>query len=311
MKRYAFLFPGQASQYVGMGKDFYERFPIAKDRFEEASEIVGVNLAKVCFEGPEEELKQTYITQPAIFTHSVIVSELLKDAGIMPIATAGHSLGEYSALVASNSLPFSVALKLVSKRGFLMQQDCNRVPSTMAAIVGMSLEDLKQVCQDAGGIVVPANFNSPGQIVISGEKDAVHRAMDLAKSRGAKIVKELQVSGAFHSPLMANASAALASYIDEVTIQEPICDFYPNVTGTATRDPQVIRDCLKAQVTSPVLWLDTILSMQSSGVENYLEVGPKNVILGILRSIDRSIPIQTIGTVSELETFLQQSEVSQ
>lgn len=308
MKSYSFLFPGQASQFVGMGKDLFEKYDSAKRRYLEANEVVGVDLATISFEGPEEELKQTYITQPAIFTHSVIVAELLEQNGYLPIASAGHSLGEYSALVSAKAISFSTALNIVAQRGALMQTDCNRVPSTMAAIVGLQLELLQQVCQEAGGIVVPANFNSPGQVVISGDTESVRKAMELAMSRGAKIVKELQVSGAFHSPLMATASSQLASMIDEAMIQEPICDVYPNVLGKATRDPSVIRDCLKRQVTSPVLWSDTIESMRQKGIECFLEVGPKNVLTGILRSIERSIQIQTIGTVDEIQAFTLKGE---
>ncbi|MCX7834874.1 MAG: ACP S-malonyltransferase [bacterium] len=306
MKSLAFLFPGQASQFVGMGKDLFDTYEVARLRFEEASEVVGVNLSKICFEGPEETLKQTFITQPAIFTHSVIVAELLEMNGIRFSATAGHSLGEYSALVAAKAFDFSTGIQLVAKRGALMQADCERTPSTMAAVVGLPVEILNEVCQEAGGIVVPANFNSPGQIVISGETDAVRRAMDLAKSRGAKIVKELQVSGAFHSPLMATAAKELSSSIDSVTIQEPICDIYPNVTGKVTRDPETIRKCLKEQVTSPVLWSDTIFAMRSNGIEQFFEVGPKNVISGIVKSIDKNLPIQTVGTVLEIEALMKQ-----
>ncbi len=305
MSEFIFLFPGQASQFVGMGKDLFEQYPHAKTRFDEASEVVGADLAKLCFEGPEEELKQTRITQPAIFTHSVICAEALLNRGIKPVATAGHSLGEYSALVAAGALDFSVAIKLVATRGALMQRDCEAKPSTMAAVVGLQPDVIAKVCADAAevGIVVPANFNSPGQTVISGEVDAVRKAMELAKAAGARIVKELQVSGAFHSPCMNAASAGMVEPLNAASIHIPSCDVYPNVTGKATRDPEEIRRCLKAQVTAPVLWSDTIANMRAVGLAAFLEVGPKNVIQGIVRSIDKGIDIKLAGTIAELEAI--------
>ena len=303
MSEYVFLFPGQASQFVGMGKDLFDQFPNAKLRFAEASEAVGADLAKICFEGPEEELKQTKITQPAIFTHSVIVSEILLSR-ITPIAAAGHSLGEYSALVAAGALEFATAIRLVALRGRLMQADCEAHPSTMAAIVGLQPDQITSVCDEAKsmGIVVPANFNSPGQTVISGEIEAVRKAMELSKAAGARIVKELQVSGAFHSPCMSNAASGMQKPLDQAKISIPICDVYTNVTGKATRDPEEIRHCLKAQVTSPVLWADTIANMRNAGLAKFLEVGPKNVLQGILRSIDKSIEVKLMGTAEELNT---------
>ncbi len=306
MSNYVFLFPGQVSQFVGMGKDVFEKYPNAKTRFAEASEAVGVDLAKVCFEGPEEDLKQTKITQPAIFTHSVILAEILLSHGIKPVATAGHSLGEYSALVAVGALDFATAIRLVALRGKLMQADCEAHPSTMAAIVGLQPEQIRQVCEDAksAGIVVPANFNSPGQTVISGEIDAVRKAMELAKAAGSRIVKELQVSGAFHSPCMNTASVGMQKPLDEAKISAPSCDVYPNVTGKATRDAEEIRRCLKAQVTSPVLWSDTIANMRTAGLSAFLEVGPKNVLQGIMRSIDKTIEVKTVGTLEEINAIV-------
>ncbi|MDK9698778.1 MAG: ACP S-malonyltransferase [bacterium] len=306
MSEYVFLFPGQASQFVGMGKDFIGQYPHAKERFTEASEILGVDLLKVCIEGPEEDLKQTRITQPAIFVHSVIAAERLLERGITPVAVAGHSLGEYSALVAAKAFDFGTGIRLVALRGKLMQADCEANPSTMAAVVGLQPDQILQVCADAKdtGIVVPANFNSPGQTVISGEVPAVLRAMELAKAAGARIVKQLQVSGAFHSPCMNSAAVGMQLPLDDAIIKAPVCDVYPNVTGKATRDPEEIRRCLKAQVTAPVLWADTIANMRANGLMRFVEVGPKNVLQGILRSIDKGIDIQLAGTVTELEALL-------
>lgn len=305
MSNNVFLFPGQASQFVGMAKDLFDAYPHAKLRFEEASEAVGVDLKQICFEGPDDDLRQTKITQPAIFTHSVIAAEVLLERGFTPLAVAGHSLGEYSALVAAKALDFSTAIKLVALRGKLMQADCEAKPSTMAAVVGLQPEQVFAVCEEAKqfGIVVPANFNSPGQTVLSGEVDAVRKGMEIAKAHGARIVKELQVSGAFHSPCMASAAVGMQQPLDEAKINTPICDVYPNVIGKATRDAEELRRCLKAQVTAPVLWSDTIANMRNAGLAAFIEVGPKNVLQGILRSIDKSIDIKLAGTVVELDAI--------
>jgi [acyl-carrier-protein] S-malonyltransferase len=298
----AFLFPGQASQYVGMAKDLVEHFPRAMELFQLANEIMDVDLMRICFEGPAEELTQTRYTQPAIFVHSVIAAEL---TAVQPAAAAGHSLGEYSALVAAGALTFEDGLRLVRKRGELMQEAGTRSPGTMAAVIGAESALVTEVCSEASasGIVQAANFNSPGQIVISGSIAGVERAMELLKERGVRIVKKLPVSGAFHSPLMQYAQDELGAVLEATPILPARFPVYANVTAGPVTDPDVIRQNLLNQVTSPVLWEMSMMNMLKDGMQEFYETGPGNVLQGLLKRINSEIACRPAGTVTELEAL--------
>ena len=299
----AFIFPGQASQYVGMGKDLYETYPEAKEIFDTANDIVGFDLKYVCFEGPEEELKQTYITQPAIFVHSVAVYRLLKGKKILPDGVAGHSLGEYSALVAADALQFEDGLKLVQKRGELMYKAGKEKPGTMAALIGLSPEKVYEICDSLKneGIVQPANFNSPGQVAISGDVATVHTAMELAKAAGAKKAVELVVSGAFHSPLMEDAQSGLKEALEKITIKDAQVPLYSNVEAKPVQKANQIRDLLYRQLTHPVRWQEIIENMIRDGFFNFYEVGPGKVLKGLQKRINRETPCSEVGTAEQIE----------
>ena len=295
----ALLFPGQASQYVGMGKDLHDDIARARELFDIANDIMGTDLKRICFEGPAEELKQTRYTQPAIFVHSVIAAELIDDD---ISAAAGHSLGEYSALVSAGALSFEDGMRLVKKRGELMQESGTRSPGTMAAVIGAEPALVEEACAEAAdtGIVQPANFNSPGQIVISGSIDGVDRAMALLKEKGIRIVKKLPVSGAFHSPLMQFAQDELGEVLEQTPISDARFPVYSNVTAAPERSAADIRENLLRQVTSPVLWQKSMENMIADGVEQFIESGPGNVLQGLLKRINPDLPCRTAGTLDEL-----------
>jgi len=285
----AYVFPGQGAQFTGMGKDLYETSDEAKDLFEQANEILGFRITDIMFEGEAEELKQTKVTQPAIFLHSTILAKLLGN-DFQPEMVAGHSLGEISALTAAGVLAFEDGLKLVSKRAMAMQAACEAEPSTMAAILGLENEIVEDVCSKVDGVVVAANYNCPGQLVISGSIEAVNAACEELKEAGAKRALVLPVGGAFHSPLMEPARAELASAIESTTFNSPVCPIYQNVTATAVTDPEEIKKNLVAQLTAPVRWTQTMQQMISDGVSSFVEVGPGKVLQGLVKKVDRKMP---------------------
>jgi len=288
----AYVFPGQGAQFTGMGKDLYDSSSLARELFQEANNVLGFDISKVMFEGTPEELKQTNVTQPAIFIHSVVKARLLGNT-FLPDMVAGHSLGEFSALVASESLSYLDGLKLVAKRAGAMQKACEAKPSTMAAILGLEDDIVEDVCLDTDGIVVAANYNSPGQLVISGEWTAVEQACALAKEKGAKRALILPVGGAFHSPIMESAREELAIAIKETNFNTPICPIYQNVTAKAERIPSHIQDNLISQLTGAVRWTQTVQNMIAGGATEFIEVGPGKVLQGLVKKIDRSTEVSS------------------
>lgn len=285
----AFVFPGQGAQFIGMGKDLYENSPLAKEMFDKANEILGFEITKIMFEGTDEELKQTKVTQPAIFLHSTILAACLGDS-FKPDMVAGHSLGEFSSLVANKTLKFEDALRLVSQRAQAMQKACEAVPSTMAAILGLEDTLVEAICKDIDGVVVPANYNCPGQLVISGSIPAVETACVKLTEVGAKRALILPVGGAFHSPLMEPAREKLAAAIEATEFARPICPVYQNVTASAVSDPNEIKKNLIDQLTAPVRWTQTMNQMIADGCSEVVEVGPGKVLQGLFKKVDRAFP---------------------
>lgn len=280
----AILFPGQGSQKVGMGKNHYEENPHFKKRVDSASDILNYDLAEIMFEGPAEKLKQTQYTQPAIFVHSLALFEMLN---LEPGMTAGHSLGEFTALAASKALSFEDALTLVSKRGFLMQRAGEENPGTMAALIGMKDDEVQNICEQASNelnkVVNAANFNSPGQVVISGDEKAIDRALEIAKEEGCRLAKKLPVSGAFHTSLMEPAYSGLKESLEKVNIADPICPVYCNYSAEPTQSADQIRENLLNQLMNPVLWTQSVLNMDRDGAKKFIEVGPGNVLRGLVK----------------------------
>ena len=284
----AYVFPGQGSQFSGMGKDLYEHSTVAREMMDQANSLLGFDLLKVMFEGSDEELKQTKITQPAIFLHSVSLAAALGDR-FSPQMVAGHSLGEISALVANRTLAFDAGLMLVYKRAMAMQSACEMNPSTMAAILGMEDAQVEEICSGISGVVVPANYNCPGQLVISGDNQAVDAACAALTAAGAKRALRLPVGGAFHSPLMEPARAELAEAIASTEFQVPICPVYQNVNARPTTDPQEIKTLLIQQLTAPVRWTQTMENMLADGCTEVIEVGPGKVLQGLFKKVNRDL----------------------
>lgn len=292
----AYVFPGQGAQFVGMGQDLYENSEEAKALFERANEILGFNIKDMMFSGTAEELKQTKVTQPAIFLHSVILAKTIGE-DFKPEAVAGHSLGEFSALVAAGAMSFEDGLRLVSQRAQAMQKACELKPSTMAAVLGLEDDVVENICKDIDGIVVAANYNCPGQLVISGEVEAIEKACEAMKEAGARRALVLPVGGAFHSPLMEPAREELAAAIAGTEFKAPSCPIYQNVTASAITDPTEIKENLIAQLTAPVKWTQTVKQMLADGVTSFTEVGPGKVLQGLVKKVDRSIPTESAAIV--------------
>lgn len=294
----AYVFPGQGAQYPGMGKDMYDNSQLAKDLFEKANEILGFRITDLMFNGTEEDLRQTKVTQPAIFLHSVILAKSLGDK-FKPEMVAGHSLGEFSALVSAGALSFEDGLKLVSKRAMAMQKACEAEPSTMAAIVGLDDNIVEEVCASINEVVVAANYNCPGQLVISGSFAGIDIACEKLTEKGAKRALKLSVGGAFHSPLMEPARTELAEAIKNTTIVKPVCPIYQNVSAKPFTDPAQIKENLIAQLTAPVKWTQTVQNMLADGASSFLEIGPGKVLQGLIKKIDRQAQADSIGTYQE------------
>jgi [acyl-carrier-protein] S-malonyltransferase len=291
----AYVFPGQGAQFVGMGKDLYDNSSMARELFERANELLGFRITDLMFNGTDEDLRQTKVTQPAIFLHSVLLARTLGD-DFKPDMVAGHSLGEFSALVANGSLSFEDGLLLVSKRALAMQKACEAEPSTMAAIVGLEDEIVEKVCSEIDEVVVPANYNCPGQLVISGSILGIDLACAKLTEAGAKRALKLSVGGAFHSPLMEPARAELADAINSTSFNVPVCPVYQNVNASPVSDPEVIKSNLIAQLTAPVRWTQTVKNMIADGCTSFTEVGPGQVLQGLVKKVDRSMTTAGINT---------------
>jgi len=288
----AYVFPGQGAQFSGMGLDLYEASQIAKDLFSKSNDILGFDIQKIMFEGTDDELKQTKVTQPAIFLHSTILAACIGDS-FKPDMVAGHSLGELSALVANKALSFEDGLSLVAKRAIAMQGACEAEPSTMAAIIGLEDSVVENICSEISGVVVPANYNCPGQLVISGSVPSVEEACEKLKESGARRAMILPVGGAFHSPLMEPAREELSSAIESTTFNKPICPVYQNINAQAVSDPDEIKKNLVLQLTGPVRWTQIMENMLHDGANQIIEVGPGRVLQGLFKKVDREVPTES------------------
>ena len=298
MAKHAYVFPGQGAQFSGMGKDLYDNSSQAREMFEQANEILGFRITDIMFSGTAEELRQTRVTQPAIFLHSVILAKALGvGADIMPDAVAGHSLGEFSALVVAGALSFEDGLRLVAKRAEAMQSACEANPGTMAAIIGLDDEVIERVCEEIEGVVVAANYNCPGQLVISGASEAVREACEKLKAAGARRALPLPVGGAFHSPLMEPARQEFEKAIAGARFNTPICPVYQNIDAEPHSDPEIIKRNLTAQLTAPVRWTQTARKMAANGVSKFTELGPGNVLQGLIRKVTAEAEIESKSTM--------------
>jgi [acyl-carrier-protein] S-malonyltransferase len=286
----AYLFPGQGSQFPGMGKDLFDRFEMAKEMFQVSDEILGFDLSTILLEGSKEDLQQTRVTQPAIYLHSVISAKVM-GGDFQPDALAGHSLGEFSALTAAGAIDFESGLKLVSQRAEAMQKACNQSEGTMAAVLGLEDQIVEEICQQTSGVVVAANYNCPGQLVISGNVDAIALACEDLKAAGARRALVLPVGGAFHSPLMEPARSELANAIDATNFSAPLCPIYQNTTAQAVNEPKAIQKNLIAQLTAPVRWTQSVNAMIEAGITDFVEVGPGKVLQGLVRKISPDVAI--------------------
>jgi [acyl-carrier-protein] S-malonyltransferase len=282
----AYVFPGQGAQFSGMGKDLYDMSPVAREMFENANSLLGFRITDIMFTGTDEDLRQTKVTQPSIFLHSTILASVMGES-FRPDMVAGHSLGEFSSLVANGTLSFNDGLILVSKRAMAMQKACEKTPSTMAAIIGSEDSVIEEVCASITDIVVPANYNCPGQVVISGTNEGIDKAIELLKEKGVKRAIKLAVGGAFHSPLMEPARLELEEAIKSTDFHKPVCPVYQNVDAQPSRDPEIIKSNLVAQLTSPVRWTQTVINMISGGATSFVEVGPGNVLQGLIKKVNR------------------------
>lgn len=285
----AFIFPGQGSQYSGMGKDLYEESQIARDLFHKANDILNFDIVSIMFEGSDDDLMQTKVTQPAVFLHSVITAVTMGKS-FCPDMVAGHSLGEISALTAAMAISFEEGLTLVLKRALAMQKACEATPSSMAAIIGLNAKDIEDTCKNIDNVVT-ANYNSPSQLAISGTDEGINKAIEIFKNMGAKRVIKLAVGGAFHSPFMEPAKKELEEAIKNTNVVKPVCPVYQNVTALPTSDPATIRNNLTAQLTSPVKWTQTVVNMINDGASSFVEVGPGNVLRGLVRRIDKTVSV--------------------
>ncbi len=292
----AFVFPGQGAQFVGMGKDLYEKYTVAREMFEKANEILGFRITDLMFAGTDEDLRQTKVTQPAIFLHSVILAKVMGE-NFKPEMVAGHSLGEFSALVAAGALSFEDGLVLVSRRAMAMQKACEAQPSTMAAILGIDDAKVEEICKSIDGVVVPANYNSPGQLVISGSVEAIDKACEAIKAAGAKRALKLQVGGAFHSPLMEPAREELAEAIKKAPFATPVCPVYQNVDAKPYTNPEQIRANLILQLTSPVRWTQTAKNMVADGAKHFTELGPGTVLAGLVKKVAPEVTAESFSVL--------------